>query len=137
MTALRVQVNDLKGTGTVPIIGPNTVATPSITVTVNDGGDDSGVSVEINPATLDVEAANGSVEILTFSYNVTTAGAFTLSINQSTVELAGRDDPLDVTLSFSDGRGSTIDRTITIRIVSDEIPPTLPEDKVITLVIYR
>ena len=37
-------------------------------------------------------------------------------VNQM-IKLAGRDDPLDVTLTFSDGRGSTETRIITIRIV--------------------
>ena len=105
-------------------------------ITVNDGGDDSGISVEINPDTLDIEAADGSgMRTLTLSDDVTPEGAFTLSISRSDVELAPT--ALMITLTFSDGRNPTPSsetRAITINIVSDDIPPTPPDNTVITLV---
>ena len=55
------------------------------------------------------------METLTLSGDVTPEGAFTLSINQSTVELAEAN--LMTTLTFDDSRGSSVRRTITIRIV--------------------
>ena len=124
-----VLANDLFGSGSLLVILPE----EGENITVNDGGDDSGVSVEINPSTFSLPtAADPSVMgTLTLSDDVTPEGAFTLSISRSDVELAATN--VMTTLSFNGGRDST-DRTITIRIVSDEIPPTLPEDKVIKLV---
>ena len=105
-----VLARDLEGTGTVTIIGPDSVANPSIMVTVNGGGDDSDITFppsEINPATFNVPTAADSnvMETVTLSGNVT-GEAFTLSISQSNAELAEAN--LITTLSFSDGRGSTV-----------------------------
>ena len=116
-----VSARDLEGTSTVTIIGPDSVAILStIMVTVNGGGDDSGITFppsEINPATFVVPTAADSnvTETLTLSGDVTPEGAFTLSISQSNAELAEAN--LITTLSFSDGNGSTVTRIITIRIV--------------------
>ena len=102
----QVQVSDLVGTGTFDIV----------TVTVNDGGDDSGITFEINPVTFNVPTAADSnvTETLTLSGNVT-GEAFTLSISQSNAELAEAN--LITTLTFDDSRSSSVSRTITIRIV--------------------
>ena len=99
--------------------------------TVNDGGDDSGISVEIDPATFILPTAddNNVTETLTLSGNVT-GEAFTLSISQSNAELAATD--VRTTLTFSDGRDSIETRTITIRIiVTDEIDPTIPNNSIV------
>ena len=123
----------LEGTGTVTIIGPNTVATPSITVTVNDGGDDSGITFppsEINPATFDVPTAADSNVTGTLTLRGKVTGEdFTLNVS-SNVELAATN--VMTTLTFSDGRNpipSTVTRAITINIVLDELDPVLPDNK--------
>ena len=113
-TVLADDLFDDTGSGSLLVI------TAADNINVNNGGDDSGISVEIVPPTLSVPtmADHSVMGTLTLSGNVTTAGEFTLSISQSSTELAGRDDPLDVTLTFSDGRGSIETRRITINIIN-------------------
>ena len=68
---------------------------------------------------------------LTLSGDVTAEGAFTLSISQSNVPLG--DASTDVTLTFRDNRAideSSETRTITISIAGDDIPPTIPDDRI-------
>ena len=129
-----VQVNDFEGASTVTIIGPNTVATPSIMVTVNDGGDDSGITFppsEINPATFPLPTAADSNVTGTLTLTGSFEGEdFTLNAI-SNVGLATTN--VMITLTFSDGRNpipSTVTRTITINIVLDDIPPTIPDTRI-------
>ena len=104
-----------------------------VTGTANDGGDDSGITFAIDPSTFpSLETANGvGVGTLTLSGDglLTGSGEFTLTAI-SDVLLARTQTPLMTELSFGDGR-DTETRTITINIVSDNIPPTLPSDKTI------
>ena len=105
--------------GTVPVLVSDLISGP-VTVlmtNVNDGGDGSGITFEINPSTFNVPTAADSnvTETLTLSGDVTPEGAFTLSISQSSTELAEAN--LITTLTFDDSRGSTVSRTITIRIM--------------------
>ena len=104
--------------GTVPVLVSDLISGP-VTVlmtNVNDGGDGSGITFEINPVTFNVPTAADSnvTETLTLSGNVT-GEAFTLSISQSNAELAEAN--LITTLTFDDSRSSSVSRTITIRIV--------------------
>ena len=111
-----VLARDLVGSGLIVTTG----------TTVNDGGDGNGVLFGINPATFTLPTTNSNVMgTLTFSGSLVGEN-FTLN-GSSDVELAVAN--VITTLTFSDGRGSTATRAITIRIVTDDSPPALPDNR--------
>ena len=101
-----VQVSNLEGFGSIPVIEG---------INVNDGGDDSGISVVIAPTTFNLPTAvdPSVMGTLTLSYSLV-GEDFTLNVS-SDVALASTE--VMPTLSFSDGR-STETRGITIAIVT-------------------
>ena len=114
-----VQVSELMGSGSIPVPGIENII-------ANDGGDDNGISIVTAPAVISVPTAADSnvMETLTLISGIR-GELFTLSISQSTTELAGREDPpLEVILTFSDNRSPTASeetRTITINIIDRDI----------------